>query len=193
MKASTTILLTSVLSFGFASASACTRATAEEVTPYLIDWGVMDKDSASTGGGSGICAGVLEASGVDAFNECINDWADIDVNFARRLAKMKRSLWLLAGRQSTLECTGNEICGAFSAMTDEMFCMDPGSGEWHSADGSTGNWRTGHFDLADGTSGNHCGKNLYFRDFECFLLIDAAAVRLARSAAMKAEYMYSGR
>lgn len=151
MKTTATILLTSVLPLGFASA--CTPATAEDVTPYFLEWGVIDEDDISTGGSSH-CTNVLVEHGVDAWNQCIEDTIlDIDVNFARRLAKTKRGLWL-AGRQSALQCSSDEICGAFPAMPDQVFCMDPQGGEWHSADGSTGNWRTGDIHLADGTSGN---------------------------------------
>ncbi|RYP01986.1 hypothetical protein DL764_006012 [Monosporascus ibericus] len=156
MKTSVTIILTCILFFR--SASACTPATAEDVTPYLNDWGIGVNDP-STGdeistGGNSHCTNVLVEYGVDAWDECIEDTiTGIDVNFKPRLVKKNGNLWL-AGRQSTLECTGDEICGVLPPMPDEVFCMDSGSGEWHSADGSNGNWQTGEIHLADGTSGN---------------------------------------
>ncbi|KAL2066390.1 hypothetical protein VTL71DRAFT_2461 [Oculimacula yallundae] len=68
----------------------------------------------------------------------------------RRFA-VRRSLMTVPIRRAGLDCTSSEAC---ISLEGEIACWNPKNDDFHIADGSKGNFRTGDYILPDGQTGN---------------------------------------
>ncbi|PKS13137.1 hypothetical protein jhhlp_000479 [Lomentospora prolificans] len=156
------------LKFGLAAAclasvsvaTTCNLASAMPLEPYLDDGsggssgsGNSGSGGGSSGSGGGSSGGGGGSSGGGGQAD-VNHWISVALDNAGDYIKrdIRYTLSTAVRRsEAALSCSKTETC---VSLEDGVFCLNMDSGDFHDADGTTGNLVSGDYTLPDGRSGN---------------------------------------